>query len=73
MKIAMINVYDALISNGLKSKMLLQIHDEILIETYKDEEEKVLSIMQQEMRAAADLPVALEVDAHTGSDWYEAK
>ena len=73
MKIAMIRVYDRLIKEGLRSKMLLQIHDEILIETYKDEVEKVLSIMREEMCTAADLPVALEVDAHTGSDWYEAK
>ena len=73
MKIAMIHVYDRLIKEGLKSKMLLQIHDEILIETYKDEEEKVLSLMREEMRAAADLPVELEVDAHTGTDWYQAK
>lgn len=73
MKIAMINVYDALIKCGLRSRMLLQIHDEILIETYKEEEEKVLAIMREEMCAAAKLPVALEVDVHTGTDWYEAK
>ena len=73
MKIAMINVYDALIKCGLRSRMLLQIHDEILIETYKEEEEKVLAIMREEMCSAAKLPVALEVDAHTGTDWYEAK
>lgn len=73
MKIAMIRVYDSLIDNGLRSKLLLQIHDELLIETYKDEEEKVLDILRTEMKGAADLPVALEVDAHTGTDWYEAK
>ena len=73
MKIAMIRVYDRLIKEGLKSRLLLQIHDELLIETYKEEEEQVLAILREEMKGAADLPVALEVDAHTGSDWYEAK
>ncbi len=73
MKIAMIRVFDRLVKDGLKSRLLLQIHDELLIETYKDEEEQVLSILREEMKGAAELPVALEVDAHTGSDWYEAK
>ena len=73
MKIAMIRVYDRLIKEGLKSRLLLQIHDELLIETYKEEEEQVLKILREEMSGAAGLPVALEVDAHTGTDWYEAK
>ncbi len=73
MKIAMIKVYDRLIKEGLRSRLLLQIHDELLVETYKDEEETVLGILKEEMSGAADLPVKLEVDAHTGTDWYEAK
>ncbi|MBR5420022.1 MAG: DNA polymerase I [Lachnospiraceae bacterium] len=73
MKRAMLRVYDRLVLEGLKSRMLLQIHDELLIETPVEEEEKVLNILREEMAAAADLPVALEVDAHSGRDWYEAK
>ena len=73
MKIAMLKVYDRLIKEGLKSRLLLQIHDELLIETQEDEEEQVLTILREEMKKAADFPVELEVDAHLGSDWYEAK
>ncbi len=73
MKIAMIRVFDRLVKEGLKSRLLLQIHDELLIETAKEEASQVLQIMREEMMGAADFPVALEVDAHTGTDWYEAK
>ena len=73
MKIAMVRVFDRLVKEGLRSRLLLQIHDELLIETAKEEEAQVLSIMREEMMGAADFPVALEVDAHTGTDWYEAK
>ena len=73
MKIAMVRVFDRLVKERLKSRLLLQIHDELLIETAKDEEAQVLAILKEEMMGAADFPVALEVDAHTGSDWYEAK
>lgn len=72
-KIAMIRVYDRLVKEGLKSRLILQIHDELLIETSSDEESKVLTILREEMEKAADLPVKLIADAHTGKDWYEAK
>jgi DNA polymerase-1 len=72
-KIAMIRVYDRLVKEGLKSRLILQIHDELLIETSSDEESKVLAILREEMENAADLPVKLIADAHTGKDWYEAK
>ncbi len=72
-KIAMIRVYDRLVKEGLKSRLILQIHDELLIETSSDEESKVLAILREEMEKAADLPVKLIADAHTGKDWYEAK
>ncbi|MCR5389795.1 MAG: DNA polymerase I [Lachnospiraceae bacterium] len=72
-KIAMIRVYDRLVKEGLKSRLILQIHDELLIETSSDEESKVLVILREEMENAADLPVKLIADAHTGKDWYEAK
>lgn len=72
-KIAMVHVYDALKSKGLKSKLILQIHDELLIETRKDEVEEVRSILSHEMQNACVLAVKLEIDLHTGTDWYEAK
>ena len=73
MKIAMINVFFALKKKALKSRLILQIHDELVIETYLDEEALVKDILVKEMERAADLSVPLEVDCHTGSDWYEAK
>lgn len=72
-KIAMINVYKRLSEEGLKSKLILQIHDELLIETAAGEEEAVSRILTEEMTNAAKLSVPLEVDVHSGSDWYEAK
>ena len=72
-KIAMINVYKRLSEEGLKSRLILQIHDELLIETAAGEEEAVSRILTEEMTNAAKLSVPLEVDVHSGSDWYEAK
>ncbi|MCI9336428.1 MAG: DNA polymerase I [Lachnospiraceae bacterium] len=72
-KIAMIRVWRALRESGLKSRLILQVHDELVIETYKEEEEQVRRILTENMQAAADLSVALEVDLHTGDNWYEAK
>uniref|UniRef100_UPI004056C7C4 DNA polymerase I n=1 Tax=Acetatifactor sp. TaxID=1872090 RepID=UPI004056C7C4 len=72
-KIAMIKVWKALKEANLKSKLILQVHDELLIETLKEEEEQVRQILAENMKAAADLAVTLEVDLHTGDNWYEAK
>lgn len=72
-KIAMIRVWKALKEAGLQSKLILQVHDELLIETLKEEEEQVRMILTENMKAAADLAVTLEVDLHTGDNWYEAK
>jgi DNA polymerase-1 len=72
-KYAMVNVYDALKAKGLKSKLILQIHDELLIETRENEVEQVREILSHEMQNACQLAVKLEIDLHTGSDWYEAK
>jgi DNA polymerase-1 len=72
-KIAMVNVYDALRKKELKSKLILQIHDELLIETRQDEVEAVRTVLTEEMQNACSLAVKLETDLHTGSDWYEAK
>ena len=72
-KIAMIKVWKALKEEGLKSRLLLQVHDELLIETALDEEERVRQILTENMKSAADLAVTLEIDLHTGNNWYEAK
>lgn len=72
-KIAMIRVHDRLSEEGLASKLILQVHDELLIETKESEQDKVAAILSEEMRRAADLAVTLEVDMHSGSSWYEAK
>ena len=72
-KIAMIRVDDRLKREGLKSRLILQVHDELLIEAAKDEVEEVKKILSEEMQGAADLSVKLEVDMHTGENWYEAK
>jgi DNA polymerase-1 len=73
MKLAMIRVYRRLMDEQLKSRMILQIHDELLIETLKSEEDKVKAILEEEMSNAADLAVPLDVDCHVGTDWFEAK
>lgn len=72
-KIAMVRVYQRLKEEGLKSKLILQVHDELLIETYREEAEQVRTILEEEMSRAADFSVPLEIDLHEGSDWYEAK
>ena len=70
-KIAMIRVYKRMKSEGLKSSLILQIHDELLIEAYKDEVDLVISILQEEMMHASDLSVPLLVEACVGDNWYE--
>ena len=72
-KIAMINVYNRLKKEGLKSKLVLQVHDELLVETAIDEKEIVIKILIEEMQGAANLMVPLMADVHSGNNWYEAK
>ncbi|MBO5335761.1 MAG: DNA polymerase I [Lachnospiraceae bacterium] len=72
-KIAMIKVWKALRDANLQSKLILQVHDELLIETLKEEEEQVRQILSENMKEAAALAVTLEVDLHVGENWYEAK
>lgn len=72
-KIAMIHVHDRLAEEGLASKLILQVHDELLVETAESEQEQVAAILSEEMQHAAHLEVALEVDMHSGHNWYEAK
>lgn len=73
MKIAMIGVQRRLKEEQLKSKLVLQVHDELLIEAHYTEIEKVKEILAYEMEHAAQLLVPLDVDMHTGKNWYEAK
>lgn len=72
-KIAMIGVWNRIRREGLKSRLILQIHDELLIETAEDEEERIAAILREEMEGACELKVPLIIDMHTGRDWYEAK
>lgn len=69
----MIRVSERLKREQLKSRLILQIHDELLIEAEKEEVEQVKTILREEMQGAAELSVRLEVDMHTGNNWYEAK
>ncbi len=71
-KIAMVRVAENLKKEGLRSRLLLQVHDELLIETHKEETEQVREILAREMRGAADLKVPLEIDMKEGQNWYEA-
>ncbi len=72
-KVAMIGVSRRLKEKQMKSRLVLQVHDELLIETYIPELEQVEEILKEEMERAADLKVPLLVDMHTGNNWYEAK
>jgi len=73
MKIAMINVQKRLSEANMKSRLVLQVHDELLIEAHESEVEQVKDILAYEMEHAAELSVPLDVDMHTGENWYEAK
>ena len=73
MKIAMINVQKRLSEANMKSRLVLQVHDELLIEAHESEVEQVKDILRFEMEHAAKLRVPLDVDMHTGENWYEAK
>ena len=72
-KIAMIRVDRRLREEGLSSRLILQVHDELLVETAVLELEQVKKILSEEMRQAAKLKVELEIDMHSGNSWFEAK
>ena len=71
-KIAMIRVHDRLIREGYKSRLILQVHDELLIETAESEKDAVIALLEEEMRQAADLKVELAVGTECGYNWYDA-
>ncbi|MDB3085108.1 DNA polymerase I [Clostridioides difficile] len=72
-KIAMINVHKKLEDNNLKSKLILQVHDELIVEAIDDEIEIVKKIVKEEMENAVSMDVHLDVDLNVGSSWYETK
>ena len=72
-KLAMVNVYEELTKRNLKSKLILQVHDELILNIYKDELDEVTTLVKKEMEEVLDLSVPLEVDINIGETWYEAK
>ena len=72
-KIAMIGVNERMKAHHMKSRLVLQVHDELLVEALESEVEQVKQILREEMEQAASLAVPLEIDMHTGKSWYEAK
>ena len=72
-KIAMIKVYNALKEQGLKSKLILQIHDELIINTYPDEKETVKQLLVSNMESACEMSVELKAELNEGKNWYELK
>ena len=69
----MLGVNRELKNRNMKSRLILQVHDELLIEAYRDEVEEVQTILKDQMEHAAELKVPLIVDMHSGNNWYEAK
>lgn len=72
-KIAMVNVFNRLKKENLKSELILQVHDELIVESYENELEQVKSIVKEEMENAVDMKVHLDVDLNVGMSWYETK
>ncbi len=72
-KIAMIRVAKRLKKEQLRSRLILQVHDELLIEAHREEAEQIKQILTEEMMGAAELLVPLEIDIHEGSSWFDAK
>lgn len=72
-KVAMVRVHRRLAAEGLQAKLILQVHDELMVECPRSEADVVCRLLTEEMEAAASLTVRLEVDAHIGETWYDAK
>lgn len=72
-KIAMVNIHKALKESGMKTKLILQVHDELILDAPECEKEQASEILKYEMENAVKLNVPLKVDVHSGKNWYEAK
>ena len=72
-KRAMIRVYRRLQEEGLQARLILQVHDELIVEAPRNEADRVSTLLKEEMEGAAELSVKLSVDVHTGDTWYDAK
>ena len=72
-KIAMIRVYNALKEGNFRSRLILQIHDELIIETYADEREQIKALLRENMENAVSLTVKMTADVNEGANWYELK
>ena len=72
-KLAMLRVDRALKAEGLRARLVLQVHDELIVECPQDEAGTVMQLVTREMEAAATLAVPLNAEAHAGQSWYEAK
>lgn len=72
-KIAMINVYNRLKSEDIDAKLILQVHDELILEASEADAERASQLLKEEMQNVYEMKVPLSVDVHTGSSWYEAK
>ena len=72
-KIAMVRVYNRLAREGLDARLILQVHDELIVECREDLCDRVCELLGEEMRAAANMKVELSADAAYGKNWYEAK
>lgn len=71
-KIAMVRVHDRLFREGLRSRLILQVHDELLVEAPEDEKEKVMEILEREMQGATNLSIKMDVGTEFGYNWYDA-
>ena len=72
-KIAMVNVFTRLKDENLKSRLILQVHDELIVEAVEEELDKVCNIVKEEMESAVNLQVHLDVDLNVGNSWFETK
>ena len=72
-KLAMLGVHNRLIKEGLSSKLILQVHDELIIDALRSEAEQIEKILKEEMEGAVSLSVPLTVELGSGDSWYDAK
>ena len=72
-KIAMLRIFERMKKEGLRSKLILQVHDELVIDAYEDEADRVGELLRFEMENDGQLNVPLVAEVHRGKNWYEAK